>query len=79
MSFQANPQIFDATYGLSQVIPGYRAGAERVERVMDSTVKEQGNELPKRIETIELRDVSFSYDPSSPILRHVSLVFNAGD
>jgi ATP-binding cassette, subfamily B, multidrug efflux pump len=72
-------QLAAATYTLMQ---SALAGAERIYEVLDEAPEPQdvpgAKELQRAEGRIELRDVSFSYDPLRPVLHGVSFTVPAG-
>ncbi len=59
-----------------------QASAERIQGLLDEpiTILDRTGTMdgPQRIESIEFRNVTFGYDPSSPVLRDFNLIVRAG-
>lgn len=68
---EATPDIQDSS-SVREAIAAQRTRAEP-----SSAYAEDGGSA--RIETVELRDVSFSYDPAKPVLDRVSLTIRRGE
>src|SRR5262249_35900448 len=78
--------IADPVRKLSSVYTRLQSGgaaADRIFAFMDKQPQVQQNSdgfrLPRLKETIEFRNVSFSYEPSRPILTNINLTIKSGE
>ena len=84
--FFAFSRIYAPVRNLAQIsneLHTLQGATERVFRILntDSDIKEKPGAvvLPKHRDSVEFRRVNFSYDPSTPILKNISFMANAGE
>jgi ATP-binding cassette subfamily B protein/subfamily B ATP-binding cassette protein MsbA len=78
--------IADPVRKLSSVYTRLQSGAAAADRIFAYLdlrprvqINSHGPRLPRHAETIEFRDVCFSYDPGRPILSHIDLTVRCGE
>ncbi|KRM23855.1 ABC transporter transmembrane region family protein [Latilactobacillus graminis DSM 20719] len=80
--WQVNQPISQITQ-LSGVIQSAAAATGRVFEILDEPVEVTDQEtavLPQKVQgKVEFNDVSFSYNPDKPLIRHLSFTANPGD
>lgn len=77
LMYQPAKELSDANTELQEALPG----AERVFEVLDlrPNVIEGTHILPPFSHAIDFEDVSFSYVPGQPVLRHITLTLRKGE